>query len=250
MELNDQELLRYSRQIFLSQIDIDGQIKLKQARVLIVGLGGLGSPAALYLAAAGVGHLSLADFDVVDETNLQRQIIHDVTQLNQLKVDSAKARLKALNPLISIQTLPDKLHARALAQAVQQVDVVLDCSDNFATREAINQACFAARKPLVSGAAIRLSGQVAVFDFRHDGPCYQCLYGDGEDHELTCSEAGVLGPLVGVIGSLQALETIKLLADVGTSLMGRLLIFDALNARFKELRMSKDPQCKVCGCGQ
>jgi molybdopterin/thiamine biosynthesis adenylyltransferase len=246
--LTDEELLRYSRQILLQHVDIDGQLRLKQSRVLIVGIGGLGAPVALYLAAAGVGELHLADFDTVDMTNLQRQIIHDSSSVGQTKVDSAIARLSALNPLVKLVAHRTALDADSLAQAVDAVDLVLDCSDNFSTREAVNAACVAARKPLVSGAAIRLEGQLSVFDPRRpESPCYHCLYGHGSEDELTCSEAGVIGPLVGVVGSLQALEALKLLAGFGEPLIGRLLLVDALATRFRELRVKRDPQCSVCG---
>lgn len=243
--LTDQELLRYSRQILLQHVDIDGQLRLKQSRVLIVGLGGLGAPAALYLAAAGIGELHLADFDTVDVTNLQRQIIHDSASVGVSKVDSAMRRLSALNPEIRLVPHPVALDEDTLVAAV---DLVLDCSDNFGTREAVNAACMAAGKPLVSGAAIRLEGQLSVFDPRRpESPCYHCLYGHGSEAELTCSEAGVLGPLVGTVGSLQALEALKLLAGFGEPLVGRLLLIDALGTRFRELRVKRDPGCTVCG---
>ncbi|GFZ58524.1 molybdopterin-synthase adenylyltransferase MoeB [Pseudomonas amygdali pv. eriobotryae] len=245
--LSDQELLRYSRQILLQHVDIDGQLRLKQSRALIVGVGGLGSPVALYLAAAGVGELHLADFDHVDLTNLQRQIIHDTQSIGQAKVDSALARLKAINPEITLVAHRSALDTDSLEAAVQAVDLVLDCSDNFATREAVNAACFAAGKPLVSGAAIRLEGQLSVFDPRRaDSPCYHCLYGHGSEAELTCSEAGVIGPLVGLVGSLQALEALKLLAVFGEPMVGRLLLIDALTTRFRELKVKRDPACSVC----
>lgn len=245
--LTDEELLRYSRQILLQHIDIDGQLRLKQARALIVGMGGLGSPVALYLAAAGVGELHLADFDTVDLTNLQRQILHDSHSVGQLKVDSAIARLSAINPDVKLVPHRAALDADSLAAAVAAVDVVLDCSDNFGTREAVNAACVAACKPLVSGAAIRLEGQLSVFDPRRaESPCYHCLYGHGSEADLTCSEAGVVGPLVGLVGSLQALEALKLLAGFGEPLVGRLLLIDALTTRFRELKVRRDPQCSVC----
>ena len=246
--LTDQELLRYSRQILLQQVDIDGQLKLKSSKVLIVGLGGLGSPVALYLAAAGVGELHLADFDSVDLTNLQRQVIHDTPSVGMSKVDSALSRLQAINPEITLIAHRSALDADSLAQAVDAVDVVLDCCDNFGTREAVNVACVVAGKPLVSGAAIRLEGQLSVFDSRQpQSPCYHCLYGHGSDDELTCSEAGVIGPLVGLVGSLQALEALKVLAGFGEPLIGRLLLIDALGTRFRELRVKRDPACSVCG---
>lgn len=245
--LNDEELLRYSRQILLQQIDIDGQLRLKHSRALIVGLGGLGSPVALYLTAAGVGELHLADFDTVDLSNLQRQVIYDTASLGLSKVDSASQRLLALNPQLRLHAHRQALDD-SLAAAVAAVDVVLDCSDNFSTREAVNAACVAAKVPLVSGAAIRLEGQLSVFDPRRDdSPCYHCIYGHGSEAELTCSEAGVAGPLVGLVGSLQALEALKLLAQFGEPLVGRLLLIDALSSRFRELRVKRDPGCSVCG---
>ncbi|WP_409289218.1 molybdopterin-synthase adenylyltransferase MoeB [Pseudomonas sp. KCJK8927] len=246
--LSDQELLRYSRQVLLAQVDIDGQLRLKRSKALIVGLGGLGSPVALYLAAAGVGELHLADFDTVDLTNLQRQVIHDSTSVGMSKVDSAIQRLQAINPDVNLVAHRHALDDDSLAAAVAAVDLVLDCSDNFATREAVNAACVAACKPLVSGAAIRLEGQLSVFDPRRDNsPCYHCLYGHGSEAELTCSEAGVIGPLVGLVGSLQALEAMKLLAGFGEPLVGRLLLIDALGTRMRELRVKRDPACAVCG---
>ncbi|MEQ7918132.1 molybdopterin-synthase adenylyltransferase MoeB [Xanthomonas sp. WHRI 1810A] len=246
--LTDQELLRYSRQILVQHVDIQGQLRLKQSRALIVGLGGLGSPVALYLAAAGVGELHLADFDTVDLTNLQRQIIHDSHSVGRSKVDSAIERLTAINPDVKLVPHRTALDADSLAAAVEAVDLVLDCSDNFSTREAVNAACVAARKPLVSGAAIRLEGQLSVFDPRlAHSPCYHCLYGHGSEAELTCSEAGVVGPLVGLVGSLQALEALKLLAGFGESMVGRLLLIDALTTRFRELKVKRDPGCTVCG---
>ncbi|MBN6715878.1 molybdopterin-synthase adenylyltransferase MoeB [Pseudomonas capsici] len=249
--LTDQELLRYSRQILLQHVDIEGQIRLKSSRALIVGLGGLGSPVALYLAAAGVGELHLADFDSVDLTNLQRQVIHDSQSIGQAKVDSAMARLTAINPEVTLVAHRTVLDADSLSAAVQGVDLVLDCSDNFSTREAVNAACVAVGKPLVSGAAIRLEGQLSVFDPRRaESPCYHCLYGHGSEAELTCSEAGVIGPLVGLVGSLQALEALKLLAGFGEPLVGRLLLIDALSTRFRELKVKRDPACSVCGAAQ
>ncbi len=246
----DEQLLRYSRQILLEQIDVEGQQRLLDSRVLIVGMGGLGSPAALYLAGAGVGELWLADDDRVDLTNLQRQIIHATADLHRPKTDSAAARLAALNPGIRIHQLDQRLLGEQMREAVARVDLVLDCTDNFTTRQALNSTCVALRKPLVSGAAIRLQGQVSVFDPRDPAsPCYQCLYGDGDDVALSCSEAGVVGPLVGVVGSLQALEALKLLAGFGEPLVGRLLLIDALSSRFRELRIRRDPGCGCCGAG-
>ncbi|WP_213875281.1 molybdopterin-synthase adenylyltransferase MoeB [Pseudomonas sp. dw_358] len=246
--LSDEELLRYSRQILVQQIDIEGQLRLKAARALIIGLGGLGSPVALYMAAAGVGELHLADFDSVDLTNLQRQVLHDTASVGSSKVDSAMLRLAAINPQVRLVPHRSALDEDTLAAAVAAVDLVLDCSDNFHTREAVNAACVVAQKPLVSGAAIRLEGQLSVFDPRNPAsPCYHCLYGHGSETELTCSEAGVVGPLVGMVGSLQALEALKVLAGFGEPLVGRLLLVDALSARFRELRVKRDPACSVCG---
>jgi adenylyltransferase/sulfurtransferase len=246
--LEDRELLRYSRQIMLPQIGIAGQERLRAAHTLIVGLGGLGAPAALYLAAAGVGHLTLADGDVVDLPNLQRQIIHHSDDIGRAKVESARERLLAINPEASVHTLAARLDADALAAAVHDVGVVLDCTDNFATRFALNAACVRARKPLISGAAIRMEGQLSVFDARRsDSPCYRCLYPEGPELAESCSETGVLAPLVGVIGSLQAVEAIKLITGIGKSLVGRLLLFDALHLEWRELRLPKDPRCPVCG---
>ena len=246
--LNDEELLRYSRQILLKQVDIAGQLRLKNSRVLIVGLGGLGSPAALYLAAAGVGTLYLADFDALDLSNLQRQIVHDSNAIGALKVQSAQARLQALNPHITVHSISSKLDADNLPALLASVDAVLDCTDNFTIRSQLNAACFAAGKVLISGAAIRGEGQVSVYDPQDTlSPCYHCVFGEGEEEGLTCSEAGVLGPLVGIVGSVQALEALKVLAGFGEPLIGRLLLVDALSSRFRELKIRRDPHCSVCG---
>ncbi|RYZ88641.1 MAG: molybdopterin-synthase adenylyltransferase MoeB, partial [Moraxellaceae bacterium] len=240
-------LLRYSRQIMLPDVDIDGQEKLLSARVLIVGLGGLGSPVAMYLAAAGVGNLVLADFDTVDLSNLQRQIAHTTSRIGQTKVESAAQTLRDLNPEISITCVAELLSEDALKKHIQTVDVVVDCSDNFSTRFAINAACVAAKIPLVSGAAIRLEGQVAVFDSRINGnPCYRCLYEDISETDMTCAANGVLSPLVGIIGSMQALETIKIIVGFGSSLAGKLLLFDARHSQWRELTLSKDNACPIC----
>lgn len=245
--MDDQQLLRYSRQILLPQLDIDGQQRLLDSRVLIVGLGGLGAPVALYLAAAGVGTLVLADHDEVDLTNLQRQIIHQTADVGRSKVESATDSVRALNPEVEILQLPRALAGEELIKAVANVDLVMDCSDNFATRQAVNAACVGLRRPLVSGAAIRLEGQLSVFDSRRDdSPCYECLYGSGEETAMSCSEAGVIGPLVGLIGSLQALEALKLLAGFGEPMIGRLLLVDALGSRFREMRVRRDPACSCC----
>lgn len=251
--MNDDQLLRYSRQIMLPQFDIEGQTQLLKSRALIIGMGGLGSPVAMYLAAAGVGQLALADFDKVDLSNLQRQITHTQADIGRPKVESAADTLQALNPEIEIITHNQKLDDDALTQAVTLADVVIDASDNFATRFAVNQACVETGTPLVSGAAIRLEGQVVVFpNSSADSPCYRCLYDDdpqtGADGSswTNCSESGVLAPVVGIIGSIQATEAIKVLTGLGTTLAGRLLILDASTLEFREMRLRQDPQCPVC----
>lgn len=247
VDLSDQELLRYSRQIMLPRFDVAGQLALVNAKVLILGLGGLGSPVAMYLASAGVGALHLADFDVVDDSNLQRQIAHQESRIGMAKVDSAKQAIEALNQNTQVTCYNEKLDGIALENAIAQVDLVLDCTDNFSTRFEINRACLKARKPLVSGAAIRMEGQIMVFDPRQeDSPCYQCLYPDLSDEQLSCSESGVMAPLVGVIGSMQALEAIKVLSNTGKALVGRVLIFDATYAEWRQLKLKKDPKCPSC----
>ena len=245
--MNDQQLLRYSRQIMLDDIDIEGQEKLLAARVLIVGLGGLGSPVAMYLAAAGVGHLILADFDSVDLSNLQRQVAHTTDRIGLPKVESAAQTLRALNPDVQITCVTEILNADSLASHIAQVDIVVDCCDNFATRFTVNAACVAAKVPLVSGAAIRLEGQVSVFDNRDEScPCYRCLYEEDSEENTTCAANGVLSPLVGVIGSMQALEAIKLICGIGKSLAGKLAIFDARYSQWRELILPKDRNCPIC----
>ena len=247
-ELNDSALLRYSRHILLPEIDIDGQQRLLAARVLVVGAGGLGAPALLYLASAGVGQLTLVDDDTVELTNLQRQVIHDMQTLGQPKVVSAAARLSAINPDVQLRLLNERLAGDSLAAEVAAHDLVLDCSDNFATRHAINRACVAARVPLVSGAAVRFSGQLAVYDVRDEAsPCYHCLFPEeGEASDGPCATFGVLAPLVGVIGSLQAVEAVKLLAGRRPAL-GQLTLYEALDGSFRQLRVPRDPDCPVCG---
>lgn len=243
-----ESLQRYSRHLVLPAIDVAGQQTLLDARVLIIGAGGLGSAAALYLAAAGVGHLTLADPDAVELSNLQRQILHGTADIGRAKVDSARDRLSALNPEVELLTLAQRLDGDALQDAVGQADLVLDGCDNFPTRFAVNAACVAQRKPLVSGAAIRFEGQLSSFTpGRADSPCYRCLYRDAGMPAEACEDAGVLGPLVGVIGSLQAVEAIKLLLGIGETLVGRLLLFDALKLQWRELRLHRDPGCPVCG---
>ena len=244
--MDDNQLLRYSRQIMLPQVDAVGQQMLLDSSVLIVGMGGLGSPAAMYLASAGVGHLILADFDKVEISNLQRQIIHGTDDIGRDKVDSAYDRLKQLNPDITITRFKQKLDDTTLDDLVPQVDLVVDGCDNFDTRFAVNRACVKHHKPLVSGAAIRFEGQVSVFLNDGKGPCYHCLYKEGGEEEYRCSENGVLAPVTGLIGSLQAIEAIKVLAHIGETLSGRLLVIDALTMEIRSLKLRKDPACGVC----
>jgi molybdopterin/thiamine biosynthesis adenylyltransferase len=248
MDMNDEQLLRYSRQIMLPEVDVAGQEKLLDATVLIVGLGGLGSPAALYLAAAGVGRLILCDHDSVDLSNLQRQVVHSQTSIGRPKVDSAADTLRGINPDVTLERIPHKLHGRELEEAVARSTVVLDATDNFGVRFELNRACVSARVPLVSAAAIRWEGQVALFDSRDpESPCYRCLYAEGDDSALNCSENGVIAPLVGVIGTCQAMETIKLITGVGETLTGHVLYFDGKRMEWRRLRLPKDPSCPVCG---
>lgn len=250
--MNDQQLLRYSRHILLDEIGIDGQERLLRSRALILGLGGLGSPAALYLAASGVGRLLLCDHDTVDFSNLQRQIIHRMGSVGQPKVASAQAALHEINPEVEYVPLTERADEGRLAAFIAEVDVVLDCCDNFATRYAVNRACWAQRKPLISGAALRMHGLVAVFDFRRDNtPCYNCVFPeDGEAEELHCATSGVFAPLVGMIGAMQAAEALKLLAGVEQGLRGWLLSVDSLEMRFSRSALSRDPNCRVCNGGR
>ncbi len=246
--MNDNQLLRYSRHILLPQIAYEGQELLTQSHALIVGAGGLGAPSALYMAAGGVGTLTICDFDVVDLTNLQRQIIHNTQSVGINKAVSAKQTLQGINPDVLVNTVEEKSTEAAMSKLVKDADVVLDCSDNFATRYALNRLCFEHQKPLVSGAAIGFEGQVTVYDFRHpQSPCYHCLFpDDGSETDMRCSENGVFSPLVGMIGTTQAAEAMKLLMNIGTSLQGRLMLLDALNMEWRTIKLSKDPACKVC----
>ncbi|WP_203142483.1 HesA/MoeB/ThiF family protein [Marinobacter mangrovi] len=245
--LTDNELMRYSRQLLLPQLDVQGQLRLKQARVLIVGAGGLGCPVALYLGGAGVGHLVIADDDRVDVANLQRQVAFRQADLDQPKAGRLAEAVRSMNPEITVDAVESRLEGDALRTEVAAASLVVDCTDNFATRFAINRACVNAGVPLVSGAAIRGEGQVSVFDTRDTKqPCYQCLYPDTGDEDLRCSEAGVIGPLVGMIGACQAMEAIKVLAGVGVSLAGRLLLLDAWRMEWREMKLARDPDCPVC----
>ncbi len=246
--MNDENLLRYSRQIMLPEIDLIGQQRLLDARVLIIGLGGLGCPVALYLAAAGVGHLILADHDQVDLSNLQRQIAHVTDRIGMDKVESARQTINALNPGVCITCISRKMEQKQLHDEVMAADIVLDCTDNFQARFKINEACVAMATPLVSGAAIRLEGQVMVYDpSRKDSPCYRCLYQDAQDGVLNCAETGVAASIVGVIGAIQATEAIKLIAGFGESLSGYVLVFDAKYMEWQKLLLKKNPRCSTCG---
>lgn len=246
--MDDEQLLRYSRQIMLPQIDIVGQEKLNAARVLIIGMGGLGSPVAMYLATSGVGMLVLCDPDVVDLTNLQRQIVHDTPKVGQLKVASAAETLRRLNPEITVETLPRKLDEAELLSQMQQADVVVDCTDNLEARLLINRVAVATRKPLVSAAAIRWEGQISVFQpYLGENPCYHCFYGKVGGIAQTCSENGVVGPLLGILGSMQALEVVKLLVGTGETLTGKVMLFDGQAMEWMSFKLPRDPACPVCG---
>ena len=247
--MDDSQLLRYSRHILLDELGPDAQQKFATAHVVLVGMGGLGTPAAQFLAAAGVGTLTLCDADHVDLTNLQRQVLYATPDVGKAKVDAAAARIAAINPEVQVRRVPARVGPAELGPLAADADVVLDCSDNFSTRHAVNRACVAAATPLVSGAAIRFDGQVAVFDVRDPGaPCYHCLFGEGEAlEEMRCATMGVFAPLVGIVGATQAGEALKLIAGAGASLAGRLLLLDALTMQWRELRVPRDPACPVCG---
>ena len=247
--MTDEQLLRYSRHILLPQIGIEGQENIVRARALVIGAGGLGSPAAYYLASAGVGTLVLADGDTVDLTNLQRQILHRTDSIGMTKTASAERTLGEINPECHVVALNERLSGQRLDEEVALADIVLDCCDNFATRHAVNRACVKFAKPLVSGAAIRFDGQVAVFDSRQaEAPCYHCLFPEGQDvEEVRCAVMGVFAPLTGIIGTVQAAEALKLVIGCGTSLAGRLLLLDGLGMEWREIRVPRDPGCAVCG---
>jgi len=247
--MNDNQLLRYSRHILLPQISYEGQDKLVNSHALIVGAGGLGSPVALYLAAGGVGTLTICDFDTVDLTNLQRQIVHTTQSVGINKAVSAQQTLHAINPEVVVNTVQEKSSEEVFEKLAQDADVVIDCSDNFKTRYALNRVCVKLKKPLVSGAAIGFEGQVSVFDMRSDSsPCYHCLFPDmGGEEEMRCAENGVFSPLVGIIGTTQAAEAMKLMVGMGQSLQGRLLMLDVLAMEWRTIKLNRDPACKVCG---
>jgi len=247
--MNDEQLLRYSRHILLPEIGIEGQEKLLAARALVIGAGGLGSPVALYLASAGLGSITLCDNEDVDLTNLQRQIVHRTESIGRKKVESARATLAAINPEVRVIPLPERVDGKRLEALAAQADVVIDGSDNFATRHAVNRACVRAKKPLVSGAAVRFDGQVAVFDLRAPGaPCYACLFPEsGENEDVRCAVMGVFAPLTGIVGSIQAAEALKLISGSGETLAGRLLLLDALTMQVRTITLRKDPACPVCG---
>ena len=246
--MTDDQLLRYSRHILLPQIGIEGQESLLAGHALVIGAGGLGSPAALYLATAGVGRISLADDDQVDLTNLQRQILHRNASVGMPKAESARRTIAEYNPEVNVIALASRAEGALLDELVAAADVVLDCCDNFATRHALNRACVRLKKPLVSGAAIRFDGQVSVFDLRlPDAPCYHCLFPEAQDLEETrCAVMGVFAPLTGIIGAVQAAEALKLLAGIGQSLNGRLLLLDGLTMEWRQVRLKKDSTCPVC----
>jgi adenylyltransferase/sulfurtransferase len=247
--MNDDQLLRYSRHILLPEIGVEGQEAILNAKVLVIGAGGLGSPVAMYLASAGVGTLVIADNDTVDLTNLRRQIMHSTEMVDRPKVESARASLQRINPLANVVPLHTRLEGVALDEQVAAADVVLDCCDNFATRHAVNRACVKHRKPLVSGAAIRFDGQVSVFDMRDpEAACYHCLFPEGEDiEEVRCAVMGVFAPIVGMIGTTQAAEALKLIVGCGTPLTGRLLLLDGLAMEWRSVGFGRDPGCAVCG---
>lgn len=246
--MNDDQLLRYSRHILLDEIGVEGQQRILDGHALVIGAGGLGSPVALYLGTAGVGRITLVDHDTVDVTNLQRQIAHNLARVGQPKATSAKQTIAAINPDVQVDAVTQRADAAWLAEAVAGADVVLDCSDNFQTRHAVNAACVAARKPLVSGAAIGFDGQISVYDTRDaEAPCYACLFPpEATFEEVRCATMGVFAPLVGIIGSLQAAEALKLLAGTGTSLAGRLQMLDARRMEWTEIRLPRQPACPVC----
>ncbi|WP_299809537.1 molybdopterin-synthase adenylyltransferase MoeB [uncultured Shewanella sp.] len=244
--LSDAEILRYSRQISIKSMDFEGQEKLKQAKILIIGAGGLGCAASQYLAVAGAGSMTLVDFDTVEISNLQRQVLHQDANVGQAKVDSAKQSLTALNPHIQIETINAVLDDHEIDTLVEQHSIIMDCTDNVAVREQLNQSCFKHKKPLISAAAIRMEGMVTVFDYQENTPCYHCFSKLFGEQQLSCVESGILAPVVGMIGCLQAVEAIKVIASMGQTLAGRILMIDAMTMEFREMKLPKLPGCSVC----
>jgi molybdopterin/thiamine biosynthesis adenylyltransferase len=247
--MNDEQLLRYSRHLLLEEIDVEGQEKLLAAHILIIGAGGLGSAAAPYLAAAGVGKITLVDHDEVELTNLQRQIMHSQNSLGQSKVESGKQFLQSINPTLTIHAIEERATESLLAKILPTVNIVLDCTDNFVTRHLINSACLQHKVPLVSGSALKFDGQLSVFDFRNAmSPCYACLFSPEEAiEEVSCSSMGIFSPLVGIIGAMQAAQALQVLIGFGQPLVGRMLLWDALNTQIDEIRITRNPECVVCG---
>ena len=246
--MDDDQLLRYSRHILLPEFGIQGQQKILKSHALIIGAGGLGAPVCMYLAASGIGKITISDGDQVDLTNLQRQIVHFTQDIGKQKVLSAKETLKMLNPATVVKAIPNRVNQKSIMELVEKTDIVIDCSDNFQTRHNINKACVKLGKPLISGAAIKFEGQISVFDNRvPDSPCYECLYPEkGNFEEARCAVMGVFSPVVGIIGAIQALETLKTLAGVGTTMLGKLLLFNGLTSDWQTLTLHKDPKCKIC----
>jgi len=246
--MNNEQLTRYSRHIMLPQLDYDGQLKITESTALIIGAGGLGSPVAMYLASSGIGHLIIVDFDHIELSNLQRQLLHGTSDVGRQKVDSAKDTLTELNPEIKITTINKRLDEEELREQVKLADIVLETTDNFQSRFLLNRLCVQEKKPLVSGSVIRFEGQLSVFRAdKDDSPCYHCLYKESDELGETCSQNGVLAPVVGIIGSIQATEALKVLTGIGTDLSGRLVMFDAMTMEWRELKLKKDPNCPVCG---
>lgn len=247
VELTDAEMLRYNRQIILRQFDFEGQEALKSASALVLGAGGLGCASTQYLAAAGIGALTLIDDDKVEVSNLQRQVLHNDNTVGMLKVESAKQALQTINPNVSVSTIAARLDDSALHDLIAKHDIVLDCSDNVETRNQLNRLCHQLKTPLVSGAAIRMEGQISVYTYQANEPCYQCLSALFGQQALTCVEAGIMSPVVGIVGAVQAMETIKVIADMGQPLSGKILMLDAMTMSWREMKLSKQPACPVCG---
>lgn len=246
VELTDAEMLRYNRQIILKQFDFDGQEALKASSMLILGAGGLGCASTQYLAAAGVGKLTLIDDDKVEVSNLQRQVLHNDSTVGCLKVESAKQALATINPNTQIDTIDKRLDDEELLALIEQHSIVLDCSDNVATRNQLNRLCFQSKTPLVSGAAIRMEGQISVYTYHTDEPCYQCLSALFGEQALSCVEAGIMSPVVGIVGAVQAMEAIKVVANMGQPLSGKILMLDAMSMSWREMKLSRQPHCSVC----